>query len=176
MKKILVLWLLVGISVLAEEERPLSGGAEIHWQQFTGMLKFKAAKKVVIYIGTPRRRDKDPKPAEPTVTVADFEFYRKPHEATSQLAEELTKLVSDPQSFIDYRGTKLCGGFHPDLCIEWQFEQDGQRWHSRAFVCLSCHEWRLIDNSSAVHADMTKTAADELVRITHALNEGFQKR
>jgi hypothetical protein len=88
---------------------------------------------------------------------------------TPGLATRLTRLVSDPLSFSDYRGMKFCGGFHPDVCIEWQFERNGQIWHKRAFACLGCHEWRLIDTISAVHTDMTKEAADELVRVVHDL-------
>lgn len=160
-----ILCLLVSSSVYAEDAHPLSGGAEIHWQQFTGMIK--EAKKVVVYFGTPRRRDRDPKPHEPTIEIDDYEFYRDAHNVTPEMAVKLARLVSDPHSFYDYGGMKLCGGFHPDVCIEWRYEQDGQHWHQRAFACLGCDEWRLVSTVSAVHTDMAKEAADELIRILH---------
>jgi hypothetical protein len=167
MKTITLLFsLFVCGSVCAEDERPLSGSAEIHWRQFTGTIA--SAKRVVIFVGTPHRRDVDPKPPA-TIEIEDYEFFREPRVATAELATQLTKLVSDVRSFRDYRGMKFCGGFHPDLCVEWQFEQNGQRWHKRAFVCLGCSEWRLVDRFSAVHTDMTKEAADEFRRIVRTL-------
>jgi len=162
-----ILCSLIPATVFGQESQPLSGSAEIPWRQFTGTLR--DAKKVVVYLGTPRRGAKDPKPVQPTIEIEDFEFYREPHDVTPALAARLTRLVSDPLSFSDYRGLKFCGGFHPDVCIEWQFERDGQIWHKRAFAGLGCHEWRLIDTISAVHTDMTKEAADELVRVVHDL-------
>lgn len=167
-----ILGILIGTSALAQAQ-PLTGSAWTHWKQFN--LTITQAKKVVVYVGTPRRRDKDPKPPEPTIEIEDFEFYRDARDVTPELAKKLTTLVSDLHSFSDYRGMKFCGGFHPDLCIEWQFEENGQRWHKRAFACLGCHEWRLVDTISAVHTDMTKEAADELVRVMHELGIGSKK-
>ena len=128
-------------TAFGEEPHPLSQSALIHWRQFIGTIK--SAQKVVVYYGTPRRRDKDSKPTESTIEIEDFEFYKEPREVPIEIAARLLTLVSDLTSFSDYRGMKFCGGFHPDLCIEWQFEQNGQRWHKRAFACLGCHEWRL---------------------------------
>lgn len=162
----LLLCLFLCGSAFAGDERPLSGSAEIHWRQFTSTIA--GAKGVVIFLGTPRRRDADPKPPA-SIEIEDYEFFREPHVATPKLAAELTKLVSDAGSFRDYRGAKFCGGFHPDLCVEWQFEQNGQQWHQRAFVCLGCNECRLVDKFSAVHSDMTKEAADEFRRILGTL-------
>lgn len=154
-------------SAFAADSRSLSGSADIHWRQFTGTLR--GAKNIVVYVGTERRGASDPKPRVPTVEIGDFEFVREPIKAEPELAAKLTSLVSDSRSFLDYRGMKFCGGFHPDLCIEWQFEQDGQRWHKRAFVCLGCHEWRLIDRLSAVHTDMSEASAKELTEIVREL-------
>jgi hypothetical protein len=152
----------------------LSGSAEIHWRQFTGTIK--DAKRVVIHVGTPRRLAANPKPSLPTAEIGDFEFFREPHKATPELAARLTRVVLDSNSFSDYRGMKFCGGFHPDVCIEWQFEQNGQRWHKRAFVCLGCDEWRLVDTISAVHTDMTKQAADELTGIVRELRGAYTQQ
>lgn len=164
-----LLFVLLSITVLgfAKEAQDLSGGSALHWKQFT--LTIADAKKVVIYFGTPRRRDKDPKPSERTLMIDGFEFYAAACDVPGEFAAKLTALVGDFGSFSEYRGMKLCGGFHPDLCIEWQFEQNGQHWHKRAFACLGCHEWRLLDSMSAVHTDMTKAAADEIARISKAL-------
>ncbi|MEO6567711.1 MAG: hypothetical protein ABIO94_03030 [Opitutaceae bacterium] len=152
-------------SGLAADSGPLSGSAQVQWRQFVGTLK--NAKSIVVYVGTERRRAIDPKPTEATVEIADFEFLREPLKVGPESAQKLTSIVSDSRSFLDYRGMKFCGGFHPDLCIEWQFEQDGQRWHKRAFVCLGCHEWRLIDKLSAVHTDMSEESAAELTKVVH---------
>ena len=145
------------------EHPTLKGGSAIHWHQFSWGLK--DAKRVVVYYGTPRKWGKTTKLAEATVEIDDFEFYAKSVTLSPDLAEKVTALVLNPLSFSEYRGLKLCGGFHPDFCIEWQFEEEGQRWHSRAFACLGCDEWRLIDSSSAVHTDMPKETADELLRL-----------
>lgn len=175
MKSILLLaWLSFAGLAFGGDAQPLAGSAVIHWRQFTGTLK--SAKKVVVYLGTPRRSVKDPKPVEPITTIDDFEFYQEPKEVSSDFAADLTALVSNPASFSDYRGMKLCGGFHPDVCIEWQFEEKGQRWHKRAFACLGCHEWRLVDTLSAVHTDMTKVAGDEVSRIARSLRSEALKK
>jgi hypothetical protein len=162
-----LLWVVFCSSAFAADLRPLSGSGEIHWRQFIGTLR--SAKRIVVYVGTERRRASDPKPEAPTVEIGDFEFFREPLKAGPELAAKLTALVSDSHSFLDYRGMKLGGGFHPDLCIEWQFEQNGQMWHKRAFVCLGCHEWRLIDSLSAVHTDMSEGSAKELAKIVREL-------
>lgn len=171
---ILLTWLSLAGLAFGEESQPLTGSAVIHWRQFTGTIK--SAKKVVVYFGTPRRSYRDSKPVEPTIMIHDFEFYKEPQEASREIAAKLTALVSDPASFSDYRGMKFCGGFHPDMCIEWQFEEQGQRWHQRAFACLGCHEWRLVDTLSAVHTDMTKTASDEVVQIARSLRSEVPKK
>jgi hypothetical protein len=160
--------------IFGSDAQPLAGSAAIHWRQFTGTLG--NAKRMIIYLGTPSRSLKDPRPVEPIIMVDDFEFYKEAKQISPESAAKLTALVSDSASFSEYRGMKLCGGFHPDICIEWQFEQDGQEWHQRAFACLSCREWRLLDTQSAVHTDMTKTAADEVTRIFRALRGEIRKK
>jgi hypothetical protein len=173
--KILILILCLSITTVGfgKEAQALSGGSAIHWSNFSGALE--GAKKVVIYFGTPERRQNDLKPSEPTLIINDFEFYQKPLEVSPEYQSQLTALVCNPASFSEYRGMKFCGGFRPNVCIEWQFESEGQQWHSRAFACLGCHEWRLIDTFSAVHTDMTQSAQEEIVRITQALKAKWAK-
>lgn len=164
---ILILCLSVTTVGFGKDAQALSGGSAIHWRNFS--ISLKGAKKVGGHVGTPKQRQNDLEPSEPTLIIDDFEFYQKPLEVSPEYQSQLTAIVCNPASFSEYRGMKLCGGFRPNVCIEWQFESEGQQWHSRAFACLGCDEWRLINRFSAVHTDMTQSARDEIVRITQAL-------
>ena len=144
--------------------QPVSAGSYVNWRQFG--LSLNTASSVYVYEGTPRDFDiKKRDLKRPTVTIDGFEFYADARKLDSAKVEAINTLIRDRTVFLDYRGMKLCGGFHPNYCIEWRFEAEHQTWHSRAFACLGCHEWRLLDHASALHADMAGLAVSKLISI-----------
>ncbi len=140
----------------ARGDDPLSESEKRHHTQLTGSLPL--AKSVELFYGTPRRYGKWELPSERVILLGDFEFYAASKTLSADVGKKITALVSDPASHGSYSGMKLCGGFHPDFCIIWRFEKDGQPWETKLFICMSCHEWRMIDTLSALQDEIRPTA------------------
>lgn len=146
------------------ETQPVSAGSYVNWRQF-GLIIDKTS-SVYVYEGTPGDFNTEKQdPNRSTMIIDGFEFYADATKLNPSKVETINTLIRDRTAFLDYRGMKLCGGFHPDYCIEWRFEEGGQTWQSRAFACLGCHEWRLINKTSALHADMADFVVPRLISI-----------
>jgi hypothetical protein len=79
----------------------------------------------------------------------------------------LTDLCREAKSFGRYGGEKLCGGFHPDWCIEFKNGDDVYQVH----VCFGCHEARLYGPKNDVYSDLN----DEVLRVFKAVLSPLQK-
>jgi hypothetical protein len=144
--------------------QPVSAGSYVNWRQF-GLIIDKAT-SVYVYEGTPRNYNTEKRgPARSIIMIDGFEFYADAKRLDASKIEAINELIRNRTAFLDYGGMKLCGGFHPDYCIEWRFEEDGQISKSRAFACLGCHEWRLVDNMSALHSDMADFVTTKLISL-----------
>jgi hypothetical protein len=64
-------------------------------------------------------------------------------------------------SFRRYTGAKLCGGYHPDWCIEWK---DGESVY-KVLLCFHCEEARLYGPNNELWSDLDKKALKKLVEI-----------
>lgn len=58
--------------------------------------------------------------------------------------------MQSPALYQPYRGPKMCGGYHPDYCLEWQ----STRGTYYALLCTGCHEVILIGDGAEVHCDL----------------------
>ena len=72
--------------------------------------------------------------------------------------EQLTSPFSDTQSFHRHRGTKICGGYHPDYCIEWK-KGDAT---TRALICLECGEVQFFAQRKELYCDLSPEASRNL--------------
>jgi hypothetical protein len=80
-----------------------------------------------------------------------FRFYTEPLELKPDDAKKLTELATDPATFMQFQGEKLCGGFHPDYLIEWRVGKDVYRMQ----VCFGCREVQVFGPKSEVRCEMT---------------------
>lgn len=89
-----------------------------------------------------------------TVQHHGFPFYVEPLPLKERDAKELTKLFTDAKSFARFSGYKLCGGFHPDYCIEWHVGNEVYR----CLVCFGCHEIKVFGSKSELYCDIANQA------------------
>jgi hypothetical protein len=114
------------------------------------------ADKVVVYEGLPHQtwegdlREEELKNKK-TVKLHEFPFYMEALKLKDGDAKLLTELFTAADSFEQYGGAKLCGGFHPDYCIEWHIGDDKVRCH----VCFGCHEVKVYGPKSELYCDIT---------------------
>ena len=65
-----------------------------------------------------------------------FPFYTGQLDLKPEDGKRLTGMFADSASFIQFRGVKACGGFHPDYLVEWHVGDEVYRVH----FCFGCHE------------------------------------
>jgi hypothetical protein len=102
------------------------------------------AKTVAVYEGLPHQHFEPSlleaeRKEKKTVKLHGFDFYADPIELKPELTKQLNARGSDRNSYSRYRGAKLCGGFHPDWCLEWK---DGDQTY-RLLLCFGCGEAKL---------------------------------
>lgn len=83
--------------------------------------------------------------------------------------KQLTSLLTNPRSFQRYRGTKTCGGYHPDYCLEWKHGEAT----TRALICLECSEIQLFARQKELYCDLSPDATQ---RLSQYLNSYRKKR
>jgi hypothetical protein len=130
------------------------------------------AKGVVVYEGLPHQhweRDalakelKDKK----TVKLHDFPFYDGAIRVKDEDARKLSALCGELKTFNRYRGEKLCGGYHPDWCLEFK---DGAAVY-RVLTCFGCREARLYGPKNEVFSDLDKEALKKFVALVSPLRK-----
>lgn len=72
----------------------------------------------------------------PNRSILGYRFYDKPETLAPHLSKAIASILSHPNSYHEYGGPKLCGGYHADFAV--LLGGDGkQRW---LLVCLGCDE------------------------------------
>jgi hypothetical protein len=140
-------------------------------ERFTGSIRpildgVRKAKTLVVFEGAPHQRWEAELLArelreKKTVRLHDFPFYAESLELKEADALEVWALCPTKQVFRGRSGMKLCGGFHPDWCLEWR---DGDKAY-RALLCFGCHEARLYGPKDEVECDLDEATLKQLRRI-----------
>jgi hypothetical protein len=130
----------------------------------TGLLG--KATKVVLYEGLPHqlweaKLLKEELKTKKTVKINDFPFYKDVLPLRAGDGKKLTSLFGQPGVLVPFSGAKLCGGFHPDYCVEWQLGKDVYR----AVICFGCHEVKFHGPKDSVYCDVNDAALAELKQI-----------
>lgn len=89
-----------------------------------------------------------------TVNFHGFPFYEETLAPTDAHSTGLTNFFRDRKSFKPYWGPKMCGGFHPDYCLEWHVGEE----IIRALVCFTCHEVMLFGPNLELYCDIADKA------------------
>ena len=87
-----------------------------------------------------------------------FRFRSEESKLSVEQERVLVKILSDPSSYQPYTGPKLCGGFHPDACIE--VESRGET--LRLLLCYGCDECLIFGPQSALHVEINESAVEKL--------------
>lgn len=130
------------------------------------------ADKVVVYEGLPHQAwegdllEEELK-AKETVKLHEFPFYAAPVKLKAGDTQALTKLFTAEDSLVKFGGEKLCGGFHPDYCIEWHIGKD----IVRCLVCFGCHEVKVYGPKSSLRCDIKDAAYKKFETILKAYRQ-----
>ena len=85
-----------------------------------------------------------------TVTRHGFAFY----EATLPVSDEdvaaLRLLVQNREIFMDWRGDKACGGYHPDYSLVWENEGESIEFQ----ICFGCYEVKVYGGKDDQYLDL----------------------
>jgi hypothetical protein len=95
-----------------------------------------------------------------------FDFYDAQIPVRDEAVKEFRKLFSDPKSYRTYGGSKRCGGYHPDWCLEWTTE--GAIY--RVLPCFGCGEFQLFGPKNQLYADMGFEIEEKLEATFRAYN------
>lgn len=147
----------------ADEPKETDTNFDNHKPIAAGVRK---ATKVVLHEGLPHQTFEREElarelKAKKTEQLNGFPFYAETLPLKPEDAKKLTDLFCEPKSFVKFQGYKLCGGFHPDYCIEWQDGKDVYRVH----VCFGCHEVKCFGPKIELYCDVRGEAYKEFERI-----------
>jgi hypothetical protein len=95
-----------------------------------------------------------------TIGLHGYLFYDERLAPGGSDLEQLTALFTDARSFVRYRSTKVCGGYHPDYCVEWK---NGDV-TTRALICLECGEVQFFGRRNELYCDLSPEANRRLAR------------
>jgi hypothetical protein len=124
------------------------------------------ADKMTLYEGLPHQyweasKLKSELNEKKTVEYHDFPFYAEPLILRKEDADWLTKALTDSKTIERHYEEHLCGGFHPDYCIEWQAGND----KVLCQVCLGCAELQLFGPKNNLHCDLEQDAYTSLKKL-----------
>lgn len=123
-------------------------------------------KTLVLYEGLPHQNlakelvEKERK-AKKTVKLDGFFFYDEPIRIKEDDVRQLLAICAEPRSFRLLTGAKLCGGYHPDWCIECK---EGESVY-RVQICFGCDEARLYGPRNELHTDLDQGVVKKLIEL-----------
>ena len=107
-----------------------------------------------LYEGLPHqffdpKQVEEEKQRKQTVTLHGFPFYATPLEVSEDDAAKLRGLLADERSFMQWRGEKKCGGFHPDYLAEFRVGKSVYRF----LICFGCNEIMVFGPDRSLRCD-----------------------
>jgi len=103
----------------------------------------------------------DEKRQKQIVTIHGFPFYAAPLDVSPEDAAKLRGLLVDDRSFLQWYGTKACGGFHPDYLAEYRVGGAAFRF----LICFGCHEVMVFGPDRSLRCDIQREAYKQLDEI-----------
>lgn len=85
-----------------------------------------------------------------TIEIAGYLFYASPIVLSKSDKKRLTDLYCTKETFVPYRGVKMCGGYHPDWLVRWK--KGEEEWI--AHFCFGCHEATTIHGDESMYCDI----------------------
>jgi hypothetical protein len=111
------------------------------------------ADKVILYEGLPHplfeKKQLKVEKEKKTIEIAGWPFYAEPLELKEGDGKKILDFVGNEKMYVQFRGEKKCGGFHPDYAIEWRVGKD--KYH--LLVCFGCSEFKVYGQGKAVRTD-----------------------
>ena len=89
-------------------------------------------------------------------------FFYSPSEVPERNdAKEILAMVKKPQTFREFGGIKLCGGFHPNFALVWTKDEITVELH----VCLTCHEIKLFQSQLEIYCEIDDDAYQQFLQL-----------
>ena len=121
------------------------------------------AESIRIHEGFVRDEEGDPPKIDDCVphrVIAGFPFRPEPVTLAGDVELELIQLVENFRSYEPWAGSKMCGKFHPDFCVEIVAGQD----HAFVLFCLTCGEADIVLPHRNVRVDLKEETLSQLQR------------
>jgi hypothetical protein len=122
--------------------------------------------------GVPREKKEQPaRVDQPQVEKQGYAFFSEPMNINSSAIESLRKKLVDYRQFEPYAGPKFCGGFHPDLCIEWDNDEGLQQ----VFICLTCREALAVLGETRFKIELKYDLVKEILKLIKSTADAVDK-
>ena len=125
---------------------------------------------VEIYRGIPRPKSPQASAAvdEQAKLIRRFyqAFYQKPVSIDGDLQRSLVEVLSNIETYSQFKGFKLCGGFHPDFAVVVKSEEVTVEFQ----ICLTCHEMKIFRNRVEIYCDLKTTQYKEISALLKNLD------
>ena len=112
-----------------------------------------SSQTMTVFEGLPRNwgQSEPDQQARSTFKSHGHQFYTSPVSVSAEDADTLLWLASNPSSFIEWRGMKMCFGFHPDWMIRW-ISSDGATHELQ--LCFGCGEAKIYSTADPLYCDL----------------------
>ncbi|HEY4258688.1 MAG TPA: hypothetical protein VGM98_00955 [Schlesneria sp.] len=172
-----LLAMLGAVSVVADETPPELDPTIDSAEEFEARTKpliagIRNSSSLVVYEGLPHQMweqealEKELK-TKKTLKRHGFPFYETPIKVKKEVAAKLTATCGDLKNFERWSGDKLCGGYHPDWCVE--FQEGTNVYH--VLICFGCSEARFYGSKRAVYSDLTNVSKEKFEEMLKPLRK-----
>jgi len=171
---IAVLILCLGCTQTPQVEVPLPEVASTDFERLKPMLAGIQPGEVTLFEGLPSEfwepelRQRELKQKK-TKNIHGYAVYEKPSPLPAADADQLTTLNSTEASYAPHSGTKRCGEFFPEFCLEWKSDSEAMS----VLISLECGEVKIFGPPGNLHCDLTPDAVEKLKKL---LNPHRQNR
>jgi hypothetical protein len=150
-------------AVQVEQPKPISTDFKRLPLVLNGIRQFEV---VVLYEGLPSEfwepQIREQEASRTTTTrLHGYTFYDDRLALSDSDVGQFAALFSAERSFMRYRGSKACGDYHPDYCLEWKTGDAT----TRALVCLECGEVKIFSPQSELHCDLSPDSRERLAQL-----------
>jgi hypothetical protein len=96
-----------------------------------------------------------------TIDLHGYPFYEEQLVLQGKDAEQLSILLSAKTSFQRYRGSKPCGGYQPDYCLQWKSNSTV----TYVLISLECGEVKIFGPKGELYCDLSSGADRTLEQL-----------
>lgn len=123
------------------------------------------ADQLTLYEGLPHQGNErqlfEQEQSKETVTLHGYPFYRAPLDVPAEEVEKLRSVLGSASSFLQWRGERKCGGFHPDYCAEWRAGGNVYR----VLICFGCGEVKVHGPDKSLRCDVEDETREKLKEL-----------